>query len=152
MYDEIRCCERFFGERNNMAMVREEQHLACRCHRHEAAQSGSSAVVIEIDEDVIEHNRHRPGAVDRLFDRSQTKCEVKRVSCAGGEFGHLFLLTGRVNRAEERTLLGVVVYPDPCALSVAQQSKVSTGSLKDWVLMGFPVTTDCLVGKKPGER
>jgi hypothetical protein len=63
-------CKRFVGERKNMAVVGEEEHLTLRGEYSEAAQSSASAIVIEVDEDVVEHDRHRPVAGKGFFDCS----------------------------------------------------------------------------------
>jgi len=59
LYGELLWCEHLRGEREDVPVVSEEQNLA-RCSEHsEAAKRGASAVVVEIDKDVIEDDRHR---------------------------------------------------------------------------------------------
>ncbi len=68
---ELLWCEHVLGEREDVPVVSEEQNLVRRRKHGEAAEGGAGAVVVKIDKDVVEHDRHRTVATKCLFDRSQ---------------------------------------------------------------------------------
>src|SRR4051794_5870103 len=63
-----------------MAVMREEDDLGLLSNFGEDLEAGSRAVIVEVDEQVVNDQRQRLRAIDLLLDRGESERQVKLVT------------------------------------------------------------------------
>src|SRR5579884_740037 len=65
-----------------MAVVREEDDLSLLGQLSEDLEAGGCAIVVEVDEEIVDDQRERLGAVKLMLDRGQAESEIELITSA----------------------------------------------------------------------